>query len=73
MWIVSEYAGAFEPGNLAPRDLRRTCARLCRDSGGALEQIQHLLGHESIQTTMNYLGTKQNLTEAVNDRLGLGD
>ena len=71
--IVREYAGDLELGNLAPHDLRRTCARLCRESGGALEQIQLLLGHASVQTTMNYLGTKQNLTEAVNDRLGLAD
>lgn len=69
--IVRRYAGDLELGNLAPHDLRRTCARLCRESGGALEQIQLLLGHASVQTTMNYLGTKQNLTEAVNDRLGL--
>jgi len=70
-WIVRKYAGDLELGNLAPHDLRRTCARLCRESGGALEQIQLLLGHASIQTTMDYLGTKQNLTEAVNDQLGL--
>ena len=69
--IVKQYAGDLDLGNLAPHDLRRTCARLCRESGGALEQIQLLLGHASIQTTMNYLGTQQNLTEAVNDRLGL--
>jgi integrase len=72
-WMVREYAGALDLGNLAPHDLRRTCARLCRESGGALEQIQLLLGHGSIQTTMDYLGTKQNLVEAVNDRLGLMD
>ena len=71
--IVREYAGDLELGNLAPHDLRRTCARLCRESGGTLEQIQLLLGHASVQTTMNYLGTKQNLTEAVNDRLGLAE
>ena len=69
--IVRRYAGDLQLGKLAPHDLRRTCARLCRESGGALEQIQLLLGHASVQTTMNYLGTKQNLTEAVNDRLGL--
>jgi integrase len=72
-WIVREYAGELDLGKLAPHDLRRTCARLCRESGGALEQIQLLLGHGSIQTTMDYLGTKQNLVEAVNDRLGLAD
>jgi integrase len=54
----------------APHD-RRTCAKLCRDSGGDLEQIQFLLGHASMQTTERYLGSRQNLKEAVNDRLGL--
>ena len=37
--------------NLAPHDLRRSCARLCHGSGGELEQIQFLLGHASVQTT----------------------
>ena len=72
-WIARKYAGELEFGNVAPHDLRRTSARLCRESGGALEQIQLLLGHTSIQTTMDYLGTRQNLVEAVNDRLGLMD
>jgi integrase len=71
-WIVREYAGSLDLAKIAPHDLR-TCARLCRESGGALEQIQLLLGHGSIQTTMDYLGTRQNLAEAVNDRLGLVD
>lgn len=56
---------------IAPHDLRRTCAKLCRAAGGDLEQIQFLLGHSSVQTTERYLGTKQNLKEAVNDALGI--
>jgi integrase len=52
-------------------DLRRTCARLCHLAGGELEQIQFLLGHVSIQTTERYLGCKQKLRIAVNDRLGI--
>jgi len=59
--------------NLAPHDLRRTCARLCHCSGGELEQIQFLLGHGSVQTTERYLGCKQELRHAVNDKLGLED
>ena len=58
--------------NLAPHDLRRTCARLCHLAGGELEQIQFLLGHVSVQTTEKYLGCKQKLREAVNDLIGLG-
>jgi integrase len=56
---------------LAPHDLRRTCARLCHLAGGELDQIQFLLGHVSIQTTERYLGCKQKLRVAVNDRLGI--
>lgn len=54
---------------LAPHDLRRTCARLCHTAGGELEQIQFLLGHASVQTTERYIGCKQDLSRAVNDRL----
>jgi integrase len=57
---------------IAPHDLRRTCARLCHQAGGELEQIQFLLGHSSVQTTERYIGCKQRLTDAVNDQLGLG-
>jgi integrase len=58
--------------NIAPHDLRRTCAKLCHDGGGELEQIQFLLGHASVQTTERYLGCKQNLGQPVNDRFMLG-
>jgi hypothetical protein len=57
--------------HIAPHDLRRTCAKLCHDSGGELEQIQFLLGHVSVQTTERYLGCKQNLGSPVNDRFRL--
>ena len=69
--VVVRYAGVTELGKLAPHDLRRTCAKLCRKAGGDLEQIQLLLGHASVQTTERYLGTEQNLASAVNDGLGL--
>jgi site-specific recombinase XerD len=72
--IVTKYARQSGLVNqLAPHDMRRTCAKLCRESGGDLEQIQFLLGHASIQTTERYLGSRQNLKEAVNDRLGLDE
>ncbi|PYV05216.1 MAG: integrase, partial [Acidobacteria bacterium] len=50
---------------IAPHDLRRSCARLCYDAGGELEQIQFLLGQVSVQTTEKYLGCKQRLKQAV--------
>jgi site-specific recombinase XerD len=46
---------------------------LCHLAGGELEQIQVLLGHASVQTTERYLGCKQRLSQAVNDKLGLED
>ena len=57
--------------HLARHGLRRTCARLCHASGGELEQIQFLLGHVSVQTTERYLGCKQRIQSAVNDRIGI--
>ena len=67
--VVREYGARLGKSGFAPHDLRRTCARLCRLSGGDLEQIQLLLGHASVQTTERYLGTRQNLVQAVNDNL----
>lgn len=69
--IVRKAAQKIGVRNFGPHDLRRTCARLCREQGGDLEQIQIMLGHESLLTTQRYLGTTQNLRDAVNDHLGL--
>jgi len=72
LWeVVRDAASRAEIAKLAPHDLRRTCARLCHLAGGELDQIQFLLGHVSIQTTERYLGCKQKLREAVNDRLSI--
>lgn len=69
--IVKDSAKLIGLQKLAPHDLRRTCARLCHTAGGELEQIQFLLGHVSIQTTERYLGCKQRIQSAVNDRIGI--
>jgi integrase len=72
IWSVVEQA-AKQIGieRFGAHDLRRTCAKLCRKSGGDLEQIKFLLGHSSIQTTERYLGSEQDIAVAVNDSLGL--
>ena len=69
--VVRQYARKAGIDKLAPHDLRRTCARLCHQAGGELDQIQFLLGHVSVQTTERYLGCKQRIRNAVNDRIGI--
>ena len=54
--IVKESAKSLGLDKLAPHDLRPTCARLC---------------HMSVQTTERYLGCKQRIQSAVNDRIGI--
>ncbi len=44
--IVKANAKSCGLATVAPHDLRRTCARLCHQAGGELEQIQFLLGSE---------------------------
>ena len=69
--MLRQYAQAVGIPGIAPHDARRTCAKLCHVAGGELEQIQFLLGHVSVQTTERYLGCKQKIRDAVNDRLGI--
>jgi integrase len=69
--LLQQYAAAIGAPGIAPHDLRRTCAKMCRAAGGELEQIQMLLGHASVQTTERYLGTKQDLVHAPNDGIKL--
>ena len=69
--MLRDYAEVAGVSGIAPHDLRRTCAKLCRAAGGELEQIQLLLGHASVQTTERYLGTRQDLVNAPNDSIKL--
>src|SRR5580692_2129759 len=69
--LLQPYARAAGVPGIAPHDLRRSCAKMCRAAGGELEQIQLLLGHASVQTTERYLGTKQDLLNAPNDGIKL--
>jgi site-specific recombinase XerD len=69
--VVKKFAKRIGNDKLAPHDLRRSCARLCRAAGGELEQIQFLLGHVSVQTTERYLGCIRRIVAAVNDKIGI--
>lgn len=69
--IIVGYAGVLKKKGVAPHDLRRTFAKLAHKGGAAIDQIQLSLGHESIQTTEEYLGVEQDLTDAPCDHLGL--
>ena len=69
--IIVGYAEELKNKGVAPHDLRRTFAKLAYKGGAALDQIQLSLGHESIQTTENYLGVEQDLTDAPCDHLGI--
>ena len=69
--VVVTSAKAIGIEGFGPHDARRTCAKLCRKKGGKLEQIQYMLGHESIETTAIYTACEQEFAVAVNDGLGL--
>jgi integrase len=70
-WVVRQSAKKAGIARVAPHDLRRTCARLCHSAGGEIEQIQFLLGHQTVETTERYLGSWQRIVHAVNDKMGL--
>lgn len=62
--IVQEYSPV---PNLAPHDLRRSFAKLADKGGAPLAQIQQSLGHDSIETTERYIGSKLDLQNAPSD------
>jgi hypothetical protein len=42
--VVKDHSRKLGLSNVAPHDLRRSCAKFCHAAGGELEQIQFLLG-----------------------------
>jgi len=52
--LLRPYATAAGVPGIAPHDLRRSCAKMCRAGGEEIEQISMLLGHASVQTTERY-------------------
>jgi hypothetical protein len=79
--VVLRYRSHLESRQLAPGTINlrlgavRRLAYEAADCGllsADLEQIQFLLGHVSdVQTTERYLGCKQRIRAAVNDRIGI--
>lgn len=67
--IVKHYGRMIGQPKLAPHDLRRTFAQWLRREGTVIEQISIVLGHESIVTTQEYLGIRQDIKNAPNDRI----
>ncbi len=71
-WVVKEYGKALDMPQLAAHDLRRTFAKLSSKGGADLEQLRLSLGHASLITTQQYLGSALDLDNAPSDKLGLG-
>ena len=68
--VVEQSAKQIGIERFGAHDLRRTCAKLCRKSGGDLEQIKFLLGHSSIQTTERYWNARLFLYQLRSDKTG---
>jgi integrase len=65
--VVRYYGDVMGIDKLSPHDLRRTHARLARDKGMELDQIQAGLGHSSVVTTQRYIGDNQDLRQGPGD------
>jgi site-specific recombinase XerD len=59
-------------GRLTPHDARRTFARRLLDCGATLPAIQRLLGHSSVETTILYVGLREDEAKDAVDLLNYG-
>jgi site-specific recombinase XerD len=69
--IVKKYGAMIGLPELEAHDCRRTFAQLGYYAGVPVEQISMVLGHESIETTMDYLGLDINIDSTVSDFIPL--
>ena len=67
---VRKYGKAVGMPRLAPHDCRRTCARLCQQAAN-WNRSSSCSATSRSKTTERYLGCKQRLRDAVNDKIGL--
>ena len=58
--IVRKIGGKANLNNVYPHKFRRTLATIAIDKGMPIEQVQKLLGHVKIETTMTYAIVNQN-------------
>jgi site-specific recombinase XerD len=70
-YIVREYGARIGMPELAPHDLRRTCAGLALKGGATLRKIQQMMGHGSQGTTEIYLENIMDLQDPACDHLGV--
>lgn len=72
---LKRYAKAAGLGNLTPHGLRHSAAKLRRQAGASIEDVQALLGHRSAATTSIYLqrleGARDDGWRGVADALGV--
>lgn len=68
VWLVVQ---KYNPEDipLAPHDMRRTFAILAYEAGASLKSIQNALGHESVETTENYIGDRADIHISPSDML----
>ena len=57
---MRKLAGSINVGRVHPHKFRRTLATHAIDKGMPIEQVQKLLGHAKIETTMHYAMVNQN-------------
>lgn len=54
--VLRPLATAAGESRLRPHDLRRTFARNAHDNGASITQVQSILGHADVKTTIRYIG-----------------
>ncbi len=74
--VLDTVAEELNLGNLTQHRLRATFATLHAQAGTPITEIQNMLGHKCITTTMIYIETgieaKRKAQDALSERLGLG-
>lgn len=67
-WTMRKLSSRISVGRVYPHKFRRTLATHAIDKGMPVEQVQKLLGHAKIETTMHYAMVNQNNVKASHRR-----